>query len=418
MTELAETPAGTPAPRLLIVEDDEQFARFVARAARQAGFDVRVAATAIEAWSEAEKGPALVFLDLNLPGSDGLAILRGLAERACRAPIHIFSGADRRVLRSVSRLAEELGLRVGEPLAKPIDLDDLRRVLAAARAPAKKAGRASSGATPLPELSAADLGAGIERGELFVVFQPIVDLATLELRGAEALVRWRHPRHGVVSPLAFVPLAERSGLVLPMTEEVLRQALRFAAGRFAAATDGAPSISVNLAPAALADPGLSDRLGSLLAASGVAPRQLVIEVTESAALADRLSVLEVLNRLRLRGLELSIDDFGTGTSSLERVDQLPCSELKIERAFVSQIGRRGEAEAIVHSTIDLARRLGLRTVGEGIETAEVLAWLRRAGCDSGQGFLFARGLEPADFDAWLAAWPARRREIDAATPRA
>ncbi|HLF57661.1 MAG TPA: EAL domain-containing protein, partial [Thermoanaerobaculia bacterium] len=204
------------------------------------------------------------------------------------------------------------------------------------------------------------------------------------------------------------------GLAGALTDAMLRHALAFA-NRPAISAGARPlSVSLNLAPMVLAERDLPERLSDFLSASGVAPKRLVVEVTESVALADRASVLEVLSRLSLRGVELSIDDFGTGSSSLERLDQLPCTELKIERAFVSQVLRRPGAEAIVHSTLELARRLGLRTVAEGIEDPPVLAWLRAAGCEMGQGFLFSKGLEPAEFGRWLAEWPDRRVAIDAA----
>ena len=397
---------------LLVVDDDPQVARFVADVARGAGYEVWVATRVDEIWTAAPAEPALVFLDLNLPGTDGLGILRELAARGWRSSIHVFSGADPRVVRTATRLGEELGLRVGEPLAKPIRLAELRRVLAEARGAAPVA--PSPVAAELPTLTVEELRRAIDGGELFVVYQPIVDLETLEPRGAEALVRWRHPDHGVVPPLRFVPLAERAGLVTELTLEVLRQALEFACNGELDDSGHGLSVSVNLAPAALSERNLPERLGELLAASGLAPERLVLEVTESVALADRVSVLEILSRLRLRGVELSIDDFGTGSSSLERLDQLPCTELKIERAFVSQVLRRPGAEAIVHSTLELARRLGLRTVAEGIEDPPVLAWLRAAGCEMGQGFLFSKGLEPAEFGRWLAEWPDRRVAIDAA----
>jgi EAL domain-containing protein (putative c-di-GMP-specific phosphodiesterase class I) len=128
-------------------------------------------------------------------------------------------------------------------------------------------------------------------------------------------------------------------------------------------------------------------------------------------------VLEVLSRLRLRGIELSIDDFGTGTSSLERIDQLPCTELKVERTFVADVLRRAQAETIVRSTLELGRRLGLRTVAEGIEDVATLRWLREVGCDMGQGFLFTRGLEQPDLLAWLGGWEVRRSELLADEPR-
>jgi len=199
--------------------------------------------------------------------------------------------------------------------------------------------------------------------------------------------------------------------VVEMTEQIFVHALEFGA-RPEYAWDGrALSISVNVATAALVERDLAGLLASLLASSGMPPGRLVVEVTESAMRADRTSVLEVLSRLRLRGFELSIDDFGTGTSSLERVDQFPCTELKIERAFIADVLRRPEAEAIVRSTIDLARRLGLRVVAEGIEDLATLRWLRGAGCEAGQGFLFSRGLEAGDFLRWLGEWNGRRAAL-------
>jgi EAL domain-containing protein (putative c-di-GMP-specific phosphodiesterase class I)/ActR/RegA family two-component response regulator len=399
------------ATTLLVVDDDPQVARFVAEVARAAGYRVRIAASADEVWSEAEVEPALVLLDLNMPGTDGLEVLRELAARRWSATIHVFSGADPKVVRTATRLGIELGLRVGEPLAKPIRLADLRRVLAETADAQPAELREAPVAPPVP--TADELRAAIAGGELFVVFQPILDLATLEPHGAEALVRWRHPEHGVVPPIRFVPLAEHAGLVFDLTVEVLRQAIAFARQAPNGDRPRPFTVSVNLAPAALSERLLPERLGALLVAGDLPAERLVLEITESAALADRANVLEVLSRLRLRGVELSIDDFGTGTSSLERVDELPCSELKIERAFVSQVLRRPEAEAIVRSTIDLARRLGLRTVAEGIEEPRILAWLRAAGCEMGQGFLFSKGLEPEPFRSWLAAWPERRAVIDA-----
>jgi EAL domain-containing protein (putative c-di-GMP-specific phosphodiesterase class I)/ActR/RegA family two-component response regulator len=400
--------------RLLVVDDDRQLAAFLARVAEEAGYEVRIATRIEEVGVEGAEEPSLVFVDLHIGSSDGLAVLRELAAHGCRASVRILSGADPRLLRSATRLAEELGLRVGEPMAKPVPLESLVSVLTAARDAEQAGGAAVRPASASAALTVEELRGALGRGELFVVFQPIVDLVTLEPVGVEALARWRHPVHGVVPPLRFIPLAERAGLASEVSEEVLRHALGFVR-RQGSGPDARPlSISVNVGAAGLADRSLPERIALLLAENGLAPERLVVEVTESMVHGSRLDTLEVLNRLRLRGCELSIDDFGTGTSSLERLEQLPCSELKIDRAFVNQIARGGEAEAIVRSTLGLARRLGLRTVAEGIEEPWALGWLRAAGCELGQGYLFSRGLEPTDFAAWLAAWPARRTEIDAA----
>jgi len=399
---------------VLIVDDDSHSHRFVATVAGRSGFAVRVAASAAEAWTALDPAPTLILLDLDMPDTDGIEMLRTLAARGVTSEIRILSGSSSDVLRSAARVGRELGLRVGEPLAKTAPLEQLEALFAevarsaglAVEVAARPAARPAA-----PEIAGEDLARALEAGEIFVVFQPILHLDSLDPVGAEALVRWRHPERGVVPPGLFVPLAERTGLVLAMTEQVFAQALAFAS-RPEYAWEGRPlAISVNLATTALAEGDLLRRLVGLLASSGVAPARLVVEVTESAMSADRTRVLELLSRLRLRGVELSIDDFGTGTSSLERLDQFPLNELKIERAFVADLLVRREAEAIVRSTLELAHRLGLRTVGEGIEEAATWRWLRQAGCETGQGFLFSRGLEAADFLAWLAAWPARRREL-------
>jgi EAL domain-containing protein (putative c-di-GMP-specific phosphodiesterase class I) len=412
-------PAG---PAVLIVDDDAQLGRLVAAVAVRSGFEARVALSAREAWLALDPEPALVLLDLNMPDADGLEVLRELASRRCASLIRVFSGTDPRILRSAAQLGRDFGLRMGEPLSKPVSVAELRDMFdELARAvtvdsPAPAAVPAGVRLAP-PPVTADELRHGIRHGELFVVFQPILDLATLSPLGAEALVRWRHPVYGVVPPVQFVPLAESSGLAVEMTERIFALALEFA-GRPEYVWAGRPlSISVNVAAAALIEFDLAALLAELLPAYGVSPRRLVVEVTESVMSADRTRVLEVLSRLRLRGVELSIDDFGTGTSSLERLDQFPFTELKIERAFIADLLRRPEAAAIASSTIELARRLDLRVVGEGIEDVPTLAWLRASGCSTGQGFLFARGLEEPDFLRWLEGWSERRTELlDASSP--
>ena len=400
---------------VLIVDDDPQFGRLVASVAEQCGYRAHVVASVREAWNLIEPEPTLLLLDLNMPGADGLEMLRELAFRRCGAQIAVLSGSDPKVLRSAFQIGCELGLRMCEPLAKPIPLARLRAALAAAATAAASA--KPEGDAARPQVTVDELRLALSRSELFVVYQPILDLETLAPVGAEALVRWRHPTLGVVPPGRFVPLAESSGLVVEMTEQIFFHALEFC-GRPDYAWEGKPlSISVNLATAALVERDLVGLISSLLSSSGVPPGRLIVEVTETAMRADRTNVLEVLSRLRLRGIELSIDDFGTGTSSLERLDQLPCTELKIERAFVADVLHRPEAAAIVRSTIELGRRLDLRVVGEGIEDVRTLQWLRAAGCETGQGFLFSRGVEAGEHLRWLADWKEQRAALLAAALR-
>lgn len=406
---------------VLIVDDDAQLGRLVAAVAKRCGIEARVALSAREAWTALDPQPTLVLLDLNMPDADGLEVLRELASRRCTAQIRVLSGTDPRILRSAAQLGRDFGLAMGEPLSKPVSVaklqeifDELARTVTVDRP--KPATAPAGGAAP-PRVTAGELRHAIRNGELFVVFQPILELETLSPLGAEALVRWRHPIHGVVPPVHFVPLAESSGLAAEMTERIFALALEFA-GQPEYTWAGRPlSISVNLAAAALIELDLAALLATLLPAYGVSPGRLVVEVTETVMSADRTRVLEVLSRLRLRGVELSIDDFGTGTSSLERLDQFPFTELKIERAFIADLLVRPDAAAIASSTIELARRLDLRVVGEGIEDVETLRWLRGSGCSTGQGFLFSRGLEANELLRWLDGWSERRTALlDASIP--
>ncbi|MEO8197677.1 MAG: EAL domain-containing response regulator [Thermoanaerobaculia bacterium] len=411
-----------PADRsVLVVDDDAQLCRLVAEVARRCGFDARIALSAREAWLALDPEPALVLLDLNMPDADGLEVLRELASRQCAAQIRVFSGTDPKILRSAAQLGRNLGLAMGEPLSKPVSVAALREMFGeVARATTvglPKPAAVPAGAPAPPPITADELRQGIRRGELFVAFQPILELATLSPVGAEALVRWRHPVYGVVPPVHFVALAESSGLAAEMTERIFALALEFAGRPEYSWAGKSLAISVNVAAAALIELDLAALLAALLPAYGVSPNRLVVEVTETVMSADRARVLEVLSRLRLRGIELSIDDFGTGTSSLERLDQFPFTELKIERAFIADLLRRPDAEAIAVSTIELARRLDLRVVAEGIEDVRTLQWLRGSGCSTGQGFLFARGLEENDFLRWLVDWNERRSAVfDASAP--
>ncbi len=399
---------------VLIVDDDPQFCRLVASVAERSGLRAVIASSAEEAWLALVPEPVLVLLDLNMPDADGLEVLRELAARRCSAQIRVLSGHDPRILRSAEQIGRDIGLRMGEPLSKPISVSLLREVFAEAVRNAEAVSDSpqskSEGATT-PQVTSDELRRAIGGGELFLVHQPILDIATLSPLGSEALVRWRHPTRGTIPPGAFLPLAETCGLVVEMTEQIFARALAFAS-RADYTWEGRPlSVSINLPAAALIERDLAKLISSLLVTSGVTPARLIVEITESAMRADRTRVLEVLSRLRLRGVEVSIDDFGTGTSSLERLDQFPCTELKIERAFVADVLRRPDAEAIVRSTIELARQLNLRVVAEGIEDAATLRWLRAAGCGTGQGFLFSRGMEAGEFMNWLAEWKTLRKPL-------
>jgi diguanylate cyclase (GGDEF)-like protein len=233
----------------------------------------------------------------------------------------------------------------------------------------------------------------LERKEFVLHYQPKVDLKTRRITGVEALLRWDHPEHGLLPPLRFIPLVEQTALVAPLTLHVIGEALRqMVAWRELGLR---VQMSVNLSARNLLDPGLAAQVEDLLSQHGIPANQLVVEVTESATMADPERAECVLRALRDTGVGVSIDDFGTGNASIAYLTRLPASEIKIDRSFVTRICEDARAEAITRSTIDLARHLDLHVVAEGVETQGALDRLVELGCDSAQGYLFSRPL-PAE----------------------
>jgi diguanylate cyclase (GGDEF)-like protein len=244
----------------------------------------------------------------------------------------------------------------------------------------------------------ADLRRAIAADELFLVYQPKVDLQTGYCKGVEALVRWRHPGRGVLGPDAFLDLAEKSGQMRKLTLAVLDQALADQAGWHA---QGLPlELAVNLSPSNLRDPRLVKDLKRMLLAHGVSASTLVLEITENVLIVDEAQAAETVAELGQLGVALAIDDFGTGHSSLTRLRDLPLAELKIDRSFVTRMEEVRDDEKIVLSTIQLAHSLGLAVVAEGAETPNVIRRLTELGCDMGQGYVFSRPLEAAALADW------------------
>jgi diguanylate cyclase (GGDEF)-like protein len=243
-----------------------------------------------------------------------------------------------------------------------------------------------------------DLRRAVDREELFVDFQPILDLRTGGVRTAEALVRWRHPDRGVVAPSEFIPLAEETGLIVPIGRRVLAAACAEAVA-WPALTAGCtpPDVSVNLSARQLLDPDLVHDIGQILAATGLDPARLILEITESAFVSDTACVSECLRRIRDIGVRFAIDDFGTGYSGLAYLRRFPVDMLKIDRTFVEGVVVGWQGTAFLQTIVRLTEAMSMTAVGEGVETEEQLSALRRVGCQLGQGYLFAKPMAPDEF---------------------
>ena len=236
-----------------------------------------------------------------------------------------------------------------------------------------------------------DLRGATERGELELHYQPVIELATGTVTSVEALVRWRHPVHGLISPMDFIGLAEETGLIVPLGRWVVREACQ----QLALWGDQIATVAVNLSAGQFREIGLVDELAAELAYAGIEPHRLTVEITEHVLVQDVEATAATLAALRALGVSVAIDDFGTGYSSLGYLRHLPVDMIKLDRSFVRGLGTDAGSIAIVESIAALAHTLGLSVTAEGIETAEQLAYVRSAGCDRGQGYLFAKP-EPAN----------------------
>jgi diguanylate cyclase (GGDEF)-like protein len=244
-----------------------------------------------------------------------------------------------------------------------------------------------------------ELRRAIERGELVLHYQPKVEAGSGQLLGVEALVRWEHPEHGIVAPGEFIPLAERTGLITPLTHYVLDMALHQCQALLREGRELA--MAVNVSARRLLDLSFPDEVAALLATWDVPARLLIIEITESTIMTDPIHAMEILGRLNGMGVQISIDDFGTGYSSMSYLKSLPVDELKIDRSFVSHMTASSPDAVIVRSTVDLGRNLGLRVVAEGVEDLATWDELKMLGCDAIQGYHVSRPLPPADLVLWL-----------------
>lgn len=342
----------------------------------------------------------VILCDLEMPEMDGIEFLRAVAERKLARGIIIVSGREPEILWSVEAMVRASGLAVLGKFQKPATVELLRRVLTRHATVAPQAV-----AMPAGMLDAAELRRALEAKEIQCEFQPKVRLDTCEFVGVETLARWAPRGLAAVPPDLFVPAMVRAGLIAVLTREML-DATCTALGAWRAA-GLALGASVNVSMSTLSDVATVDRFLSQAGAHGIEPQRITFEVTETEVMADVAAVLNVMARLRLKGFRLAIDDFGTGFSSLAQLNAIPFTELKIDQMFVRKCDRAPRLRNIIQSCVELAQRLGVRTVAEGIESEGEWDFLCEVSCDEGQGYYVARPMPAAEIPIWAARRPGR-----------
>ena len=376
---------------VLVAEDHDFQRRTVARMLNTLGVkQVLEAKNGFEALAILqEKGPVdLLICDLDMEQMDGMELIRNLGQSNKVGAVIILSGHERSLLDTVAKMAHAYGVRLLGAIDKPLTLDRLRNILDLSNLPVVAA-------VTQQKFSVDEIRYGIRDGQFEAFFQPKVRLSSGALVGAEALARWRHPKDGLIGPSAFVPSLEQAGEIKELTFLMLKQAA-LACQQWAQKTSDL-TVSVNLSLTSLGDPELAEQISAVAASVELDPCKMILEITETAAIGNVGATLENFARLRMRGFSLSIDDYGTGFAGLQQLRLAPFDELKIDRSFVTGCAENPPSRAIVESCVQMARQLGFRSVGEGVENEADWNVLRDTGCDLAQGFFVARPMPAEQF---------------------
>lgn len=381
--------------RLLVVDDEAAICSLIKRVAEPLGFVVQsLTESARFRQTLSEFNPSLLILDLKMPDCDGVQLLQQLKDDQSEAQIMVISGMDQRVLNTAEKLGRSQGLRMAGVLHKPLKRVELQLKL-------------SDALSESNIFSRERFYDAMSNREFVVHYQPKASRTDggWLVDGGEALLRWQHPELGLLLPGRFLPFVGDQELIELMTNYVLEESLKQLAEWKRKKIE--IRLAVNLSATLIDDLAFPEHMGRLLQKYGVPGRMLRLELTESTAMADATKAMDIFLRLCMNDISLSIDDFGTGFSSLQQLYQLPFNELKIDRMFVRNLPDDHQARAIVRATIGMAHALNIKVCAEGVETSAALEYLESVVCDGVQGHLISAAVPPAEFENLLGAWKKR-----------
>ena len=385
---------------ILILDDDAAVGQTIQWIAESLGFEAEFVTRPEEFFLRLEqKSPDIITIDLVMPELDGVEIMRLLAERKSRAKIVISSGMGTRVLDAAQRSASEHGLSILGVISKPISKEALRLLVGEG----SECDQPPSVETPSAsrdefEVTRSDLQNALDRHEFILAYQPKIQCKSGATAGFEALVRWKHPDRGIVMPDSFIPAMENTGLIDALTGQIFEQSLEWFSQSFSQSN---PKLSLNISAKSLVDIQMADNLSALCRRYQIDTECIVLELTETSAMVDPILSLDLLTRLRMKGFQLSIDDFGTGFSSMIQLVRLPFSEIKVDKSFVMQAPHSSESRSVIKSIVELGHSLGLLVTAEGVENLKTLDYLNSLGCDLAQGYFIARPMPGEAARKWV-----------------
>ena len=387
---------------IMLVDDEPSILDLASRFLEQMGCrkitPCQSGQSALEKYRESTNSFDVIICDLNMPEMNGVELIRHLSEENFRGGIILLSGEDERILETAKDLAKARNLNVLGYISKPFNREALEILLLEYTPQDLKIS-----APLLDDISEEELRAGMNGDELLIAFQAKTNLATGEVIGVEALARWNHSERGLLPPYTFIPLAERCQLIDELTYSIYRKTLSQI--RTWHEKDIILKVSINISVNSFTTDGFVDFLIQTAEEYNIDPDLIIFEITESQVMENALDCLEMLVQLRMKNFGLSIDDFGTGHSNMVQLKKIPFTELKIDQSFVGGACEDSTARTILESSVDLAKKLKIYTVAEGVETEAELALVKEIGCDQIQGYLIAKPMLADDFEKFIQSMP-------------
>jgi EAL domain-containing protein (putative c-di-GMP-specific phosphodiesterase class I)/CheY-like chemotaxis protein len=389
--------------RVLVIDDDNVVCELVSALAMTMGLNCDATRDPATFLDRITPETSLVLLDLMMPGMDGIEVLRLLGERRCKARILLMSGMDKRVLETAEKLAQSLGLAVVGHLQKPFPLPELKAVLESVAAM-----EAPESVKAIPAISVSDeqVRDAVKNGEFLNYYQPQISLESGDVMGVEALARWRHPERGMTLPENFLARLEALDLMDALCWSTAELAVA-EAKQFTRRNGELLRLSINASMRSLHDLEFPDALVTLARKYDFPVEMIAVEITESGLMSELSRTLDVLTRLRMKNFQLSIDDFGSGYAMMRQLQNVPATELKIDRSIVEKMHLNDSDRVMVEKIIEMGHELKMKVIAEGVMTQEQFQMLRTKGCDGAQGYWFSYPLPAEAMKKWLTTYEVR-----------